>query len=121
MKHMHMLMAVLLLLIFILQALPILTGGKYRSPQAVKVINHLLYAIVMASGLWLFWQLYQVAGAQHWAIAKLVLLIVAASATAKAQRGYLTAPAQAKAGLLIAAIAYVGIVFLAFAKPMLGA
>ncbi|MCL1623191.1 SirB2 family protein [Moraxella sp. Tifton1] len=119
MKHMHMLMAFLLLFLFIIQAMPILTQKGSRSPAIMKVCNHLLYALVMASGFWLFWQLYQVAGVQHWAIAKLVLLIVAASATAKAQRNHLVASGQAKAGLLIATVAYVGIVFLAFAKPML--
>ena len=80
MKHLHMLLAIIVLFIFILQALP---------------------------------------GTQHWALAKLVLLIVAASATIKAQRHYTNTPSQAKAGLMIASVAYVGIIVLAITKPTL--
>ncbi|OOS07259.1 Uncharacterized membrane protein SirB2 [Moraxella cuniculi DSM 21768] len=119
MKHLHILLAVLLLLIFIIGALPVLTGRPMRSSKAIKISTHLLYTLVICSGAWLVWQLFQVAGLQHWAIAKLVLLIVAASATVKAQKHALVAPSQAQAGLLIALVAYVGIVILAVTKPML--
>ncbi|WP_406603300.1 hypothetical protein [Moraxella catarrhalis] len=49
----------------------------------------------------------------------MVLLIVAASATIKAQRHYTNTPSQAKAGLMIASVAYVGIIVLAITKPTL--
>lgn len=119
MKHVHMLMAALTLLLFAYQALMLFSGKAVRLSAAFKGIGHLIYTVLMLTGLWLFWQLYQVAGIQHWAIAKLVLLIVAVSATIKALRNQDMARSQAKAGMLIAGVAYVGIVILAVTKPML--
>ena len=119
MKHLHMLLAIIVLLIFIFQALPMFMGKAPKVSNAIKILNHVFYTAVVLTGLVLFWQIYQVAGVQHWALAKLVLLIVAASATIKAQRNYANAPSQAKAGLIIACVAYVGIVVLAITKPIL--
>ncbi|MFC0819702.1 SirB2 family protein [Moraxella marmotae] len=120
MKHFHMFAAMLVLFVFIFQALPALAGKAASTSKVFKIATHVLYLALVLSGFWLFWQLYQVAGVQHWAIAKMVLLIVAVSATIKAQRNYTQAPSQAKAGLLIATVAYVGILTLAITKPMLG-
>lgn len=117
MKHLHMLCALATLVIFAYQAAPILLGKIKPLSKATMIFTHLIYSVLMISGLWLFWQLYQVAGVQHWAIAKLVLLIVAVSATIKAQRQ--SSINHAKAGALIALVAYTGIVFLAVAKPVL--
>lgn len=120
MKHLHMLLAMIVLFLFIFQALPMLVGKVPSPSKTLKIATHLLYTLMVATGLWLFWQLYQVAGVQHWAIAKFVLLVVAVSAVIKAQKNHIKASSQAKAGLLIAAIAYVGIFVLAVTKPMIG-
>lgn len=119
MKHLHMLMAVITLLIYLYQAVPIFMGKKAKRSAALTGATHLVYTVLMLTGLWLFWQLYQVAGVQHWAIAKLVLLVVAVSAAIKALRNQELAPPQAKAGMLICGVAYAGIVFLAVTKPIL--
>ena len=120
MKHFHMLLAVLTLIIFVCQALPIWMGKTAKRSAMITGASHLIYTLLMLTGLWLFWQLYQVAGVQHWAIAKLVLLVVAVSATIKALRNQAAQPSQAKAGMMIAAVGYVGILYLAMAKPLLG-
>lgn len=119
MKHLHMLLAIIVLFIFILQALPMFMGKTPKASNTLKILNHVFYTAVILTGLGLFWQIYQVAGTQHWALAKLVLLIVAASATIKAQRHYTNTPSQAKAGLMIASVAYVSIIVLAITKPTL--
>ncbi len=119
MKHVHMLMAALTLLLFVYQAAMVFSGKSVKLSAAFKGVSHLIYTVLMLTGLWLFWQLYQVAGVQHWAIAKLVLLIVAVSANIKALRNQDVAPSQAKAGMMIAAVAYAGIIYMAIAKPIL--
>ncbi len=119
MKHLHMLVAVVTILLYLYQAVPIFTGKKAKRSPVFSGMTHLVYTVLMLTGLWLFWQLYQVAGMQHWAIAKLVLLIVAVSANIKALRNQDLSLSQAKAGMLIAGVAYAGSVFLAVTKPML--
>ncbi|WP_323841832.1 MULTISPECIES: SirB2 family protein [unclassified Moraxella] len=119
MKHLHLLMAFFTLLIFAYQAVFVVSGKQLILSRTFKGINHLVYLLLVSSGLMLFWQLTQVAGLQHWAIAKLVLLIVAISANVKALRPASTI-GQSKAGMLIAAIAYVGVIILALTKPVLG-
>ncbi|WP_064640020.1 SirB2 family protein [Moraxella catarrhalis] len=119
MKHLHMLLAIIVLFIFILQALPMFMGKTPKASNTLKILNHVFYTAVILTGLGLVWQIYQVAGTQHWVLAKLILLIVAASATIKAQRHYTNASSQAKAGLMIASVAYVGIIVLAITKPTL--
>ena len=49
-------------------------------------------------------------------LAKIVLLIAAISSSIKAFKDHAT-PGQTKTGILIAAVAYIGIVILAFTKP----
>ncbi len=117
MKHLHLLMAVLTIGLFLYQAGIILTKGQSSLPRAFIGISHLIYLLLVGSGAYLLWQLWQVAGAQHWAIAKTVLLIVAISASMKALRH--PSLNQKKAGMLVAGIAYGGILILAFTKPIL--
>lgn len=118
MKHLHMLMAVITVGLFLYQAGLILVGKSAMSSKAFKGASHLIYLLLVGSGLYLTWALSQVAGVQHWAIAKIILLVMAVSATIKATRPSVSV-SQAKAGLMISAVAYVGIVVLAITKPML--
>lgn len=78
-------------------------------------ISHTVYTLAVLTGLYLLVALSRVAGIQHWAIAKVILLIVAISAFIKARRN----PSMARAGVFIIWVCMAGILFLAFAKPML--
>lgn len=116
MKHLHMLVAVITIACFCYSGFCILKGKQVG--KAYMAVTHSLYAVLVGSGLYLLWVLSQVAGVQHWAYAKLVLLVVAVSAMIKARKS--KALAQAKAGILVAFVALAGILFLAVAKPVLG-
>lgn len=117
MKHLHMLMAVITIALYLYQASFLVRGVKPALSKAFKGASHAIYLLLVVSGLVLFWQIYQVAGVQWWAVAKIVLLVVAVSANIKALRDGTALP-QAKAGFLIAGVAYVGIIGLAVFKPM---
>lgn len=119
MKHLHLLMVAITLLLFIVQAVPIFAGKTFHRSKVFTGISHAAYTLLVLSGLYLFWQLYQAAGVQHWALAKLVLLIVAVSANIKALRRQAVSLSQSRAGMMIAGVAYAGIVILAITKPML--
>lgn len=118
MKHLHMLMAVIAIVLYLYQAAQIIGNKPMSLSKAFKGMSHVFYLLLVGSGLYLFWQIYQVAGMQHWAVAKIVLLVVAVSANIKAIRPK-TTQAQAKAGMLLAGVAYAGILILAVVKPIL--
>ena len=120
MKHLHLTMVAITILLYLYQAAKVFLGKPAPRSKAFTGVSHLVYTLLTVSGLVLFWQLYQATGTlQHWAIAKLVLLVVAVSANIKAVRNQAVSLGQAKAGMLIAGVAYVGIVVLAITKPML--
>lgn len=116
MKHLHLLMALITLCLYFYQAIFVISGKQVNLSTAFKGLSHVIYLLLVGSGLYLFWQLTQVAGVQHWAIAKLVLLIMAVSANIKAIRPTNSA-GQAKAGMLVALVAYLGVIVLAITKP----
>ncbi|MFA9486656.1 MULTISPECIES: SirB2 family protein [unclassified Moraxella] len=118
MKHLHMLTALITLVLFGYQAVFVLSGRQLVLSRAFKGLSHLVYLLLVMSGLYLFWQLLQVVGVQYWAIIKLGLLIVAISSTIKALRPTNQA-IQSRAGIIIALIAYVAIIALALTKPTL--
>lgn len=117
MKHLHMLMALITIILYLYQASFVMRGQKPALSKSFKGVSHAIYLLLIISGFVLFWQIYQVAGVQAWIVAKIVLLVVAVSANIKALRPS-THLAQTKAGFLISGIAYAGIVFLALSKPM---
>lgn len=118
MKHAHMLMAVILIALFLWQAVLVFTAQKGQDlPRAAKIGAHVMYALVILTGVVTAMPLFNAGVVPHWLIAKIVLLVVAISATIKATRPIST-PNQAKMGMLIAFIAYVGILTLAFVKPL---
>lgn len=118
MKHLHMLMAVLTLGCFCYSAFCILTQKQVG--KLYMAVTHTLYAVLVGTGFYLLWLLGKAgAGPQHWAYAKLILLVVAVSAVIKARKS--TELAKAKAGLMVVFVALAGIVALAITKPVLGA
>lgn len=118
MKHAHMMMAMLLIALFLFQALSIFTAKHAQSlPKPLKIGSHVMYALVILTGLMTMLPLLQAHAVPHWLYAKLILLVVAISATLKALRAT-TSLTQAKVGMFVAFIAYLGILTLAFVKPM---
>ena len=115
MKHLHMLMAVLVIALFLYQSYLILSTDK-QTPRVIKIYNHIVYALVLLSGAWILFQLMSVNAPVQWVIAKMVLFVAAISASIKAFNNSAT-PIQRKTGILIAGAAYVGIVVLALTKP----
>lgn len=115
MKHLHMLMAVLVIVLFLYQSYLVLSTNK-QAPRVIKISNHIVYALVLISGAWILLQLMSANAPVQWVIAKMVLFVAAISASIKAFNNSAT-PNQRKAGILIAGAAYVGIVVLAITKP----
>lgn len=115
MKHLHMLMAVIVIVLFLYQSYLVLSTNK-QTPRIIKISNHIVYALVLLSGAWMLFQLLNANAPVQWVIAKIVLFVAAISASIKAFNNNAT-PNQRKTGILIAAAAYVGIVVLAFTKP----
>ena len=87
-----------------------------KPPFAVKISTHILSAVIIISGAGMLVQLMSVNAPVQWVFAKIILLVAALSASIKAFNDNAT-PSQRKTGILIAGIAYVGIVALAFSKP----
>lgn len=118
MKHGHMMMAMLLIALFLFQAVMVFSAkNKPVIPKPLKIGSHIMYALVILTGLLTAMPLIKAHAIPHWLIAKLILLIVAISSIIKAMR--VTTPLNlAKIGMLIALIAYIGIVILAFVKPV---
>lgn len=117
MKHLHMFTAIIAVGLFLYQAGLVFLGKNLILSRTFKGVSHLIYLLLIVSGLYLFWQLSQVAGAQHWVIAKAILLVVAISASVKALRN--PALNQKRVGIIIAGGAYAAILVLAITKPML--
>ena len=115
MKHLHMLMAVLAIVLFLYQSALVL-GANRQALRAIKIANHIVYALVIVSGAVMLMQLMSANAPIQWVFAKIVLLIAAISASVKAFNPHATT-GQRKTGILIAAVAYIGIVILAFTKP----
>ena len=118
MKHAHILMALILIALSLWQAVLVFTAPKAQGlPRSAKIGAHVMYALVILTGAVTAMPLFGAGIVPHWLIAKMVLLVVAISATVKATRQTAT-PNQAKIGMLIAFIAYMGILTLAFVKPL---
>lgn len=115
MKHLHILLAAIVVGLFLYQSYLVLSANK-RAPRAVKIINHIVYALILLSGGWMLMQLLGASAPVQWVIAKLVLFIAAISTSLKAFNVRAT-PSQSKMGILIATIAYAGIITLAYVKP----
>lgn len=115
MKHLHMLMAVLTVVLFLYQSYLVLSANR-RAPRVVKIATHIIYALLILSGAMMLMQLMGANAPVQWVFAKIILLVAAISASIKAFNANAT-PVQRKTGIIIATVAYIGIVILAFAKP----
>ncbi|UNU73068.1 SirB2 family protein [Moraxella nasovis] len=116
MKHLHLLMVVITLGLFLYHAIVVLMGKKVAVSRYLTIMTHISLLLLVVSGLYMLAVWYQFTA--MWAIAKLILLIVAVSASMKAMRATAT-KAQAKFGMFIALIAYGAILVLAVKKPIL--
>ncbi|MFK4000754.1 SirB2 family protein [Psychrobacter namhaensis] len=115
MKHLHILMAVLIIVLFLYQSYLVLSTNR-QAPRAVKIATHIIYALIIVSGAVMLMQLMSASAPVQWVFAKIILLVAAISASIKAFNNQATL-GQRKTGILIAAVAYVGIVILAVTKP----
>lgn len=115
MKHFHMLMAFVTIGLFVYQSYLAL-GSKRHLGKGGKIATHVIYALLIGSGVLLVMPLLSVNAELQWAAAKIILLLAAVSASMKAFRDSAT-HAQSKMGIFIAAVAYAGILVLAFVKP----
>ncbi len=121
-KILHMSFGVLAILMFATRAI---LGMRAPSPSGqlasvglskfFKIAPHIVYTVVVLVGLHL---LLKLPPGQHWAFAKIILFLVAISASVKAFRATAT-PNQFKTGVLVATVAYAAILWLAIAKPVL--
>ena len=115
MKHLHMLMAVLIIVLFLYQSY-LGVSSNSQAPRVVKSSTHIVYARIILSGAGILMQLMSANAPVQWVFAKIILLVAAISASMKAFNNHAT-PAQSTAGILIASLAYAGILILAIAKP----
>ena len=110
-----MLMVALTIVLFLYQSYLVLSADR-RAPRVVKIATHIIYAVLILSGAVMLMQLMSANAPLQWGFAKIILLVAAISSSIKAFNAHAT-PAQRKTGILIATVAYLGIVILAFAKP----
>lgn len=115
MKHLHMLMAVITVVLFLWQSYLLMSKGT-RFDKKGKIATHVVYTLLIISGVLNVMPLLSANASLQWVVAKIILLLAAISASIKAFRATAT-PAQSKSGIFIAFIAYVAIFILAFAKP----
>lgn len=115
MKHLHTLLALLIIVLFVYQSYLVLSTNK-QAPRVLKISSHILYTLVIISGAWMLMILMGAQAPVQWVFAKVILLVAAISASIKAFNPNAT-PIQTKAGIFIATVAYIGIVILAIAKP----
>lgn len=115
MKHLHMLLALIVIVLFLYQSFLLLSANR-QAPRPIKIATHIVYALIILSGGWILMQLMGENVPVQWVFAKIILLVAAISASVKAFSPVAT-PIQSKTGILIAAIAYCGIVILAVVKP----
>lgn len=121
-KVLHMSFGVLAILMFVTRAI---LGAMAPSPSGqlasaglskfFKIAPHVVYSVVLLSGIAM---LLQLPIYPHWIFAKIILFLVAISASVKAFRDTATV-SQFKTGVFVASIAYAAILWLAIAKPVL--
>jgi uncharacterized membrane protein SirB2 len=118
-KIIHMSVGTLAILLFITRAVLGARSSNGRLSSAglerfFKIAPHIVYSVIVGCGLYLLLQLPQVY--PHWLIAKMVLFVVAVSASTKAFKVTATRE-QFKRGVLVAAVAYAGMIGLIVVKP----
>lgn len=121
-KVLHMSFGVLAILMFAtratLGAFSASSSGQLASAglsKFFKIAPHIVYTVVLVAGVVM---LLQLPIYPHWIFAKIILFLVAISASVKAFRDTATV-SQFKTGVFVASIAYAAILWLAIAKPVL--
>lgn len=113
MKHLHLLMVVVTIGLFFYNSVALLKGRPLG--RAIKALSHVIYGLLLISGLYLFyqqWQLRALVGIQYWPLVKLFLLCVAVALLIIAKRHKKT-----KALVTGAWLCVVSILVLALTQP----
>lgn len=123
-KIIHMTSVALALLVFVLRALTLFVGTQGQQPNpngrvAFVALQHLSYTVVVVTGVvLLFMNHFNV---QPWFYAKIILFLVLLSSQIKAYKKdeniLLT---QRRAGIVVGAIAFIGLIALVMIKPVFG-
>lgn len=128
MKHLHLSLVVVFLALVIAQVYCVF--AKKRPANLLKISTHIMAMLLLMPAVLMVIELVKAGVRPHWALAKAILMVVVISAMGKsmrAHRAYLLditntqAAQKARVGAMMAVIVCVAIVWLAFAKPMLGA
>jgi len=117
-KQVHVTAAAVSIALFLLRGAWMLRSPQQLQRAWVRVVPHLIDTLLLASALWLAWQLGT--GAAHWLTAKIVALVVyIAAGTVALKRGRTRA---VRIGALLFAVATFGyIVSVALTKSPWGA
>lgn len=117
-KIIHMVAGLLTLLMFIGRGVLVWRSGSVaqnpRLERFFKIVPHIVYTVLLVAGLWMLFQLPGVY--PYWLITKIVLFGVAVSASIKAFR-VTASRQQQRGGIVLAALAYAGLLFMIIAKP----
>ena len=86
-------------------------------PRILRILTHILYAGVVGLGIWLIYSYMQVGlRVPAWMHLKIVLFVIAVVFSAFAFRPGATRNRQ-NLGMLLAGLAYIGVMYCVFAKP----
>lgn len=123
-KIIHMTSVTLALVVFVLRALTLFIGTQGQQPNpkgrvAFVALQHLSYTVVVLTGIiLLFMKHFDV---QPWFYAKIILFLVLLSSQIKAyKKDENILLAQRRAGIVIGAIAFIGLILLVMIKPVFG-
>lgn len=120
-KHLHMVLGLLTVLLFVIQAGWLLMRQDRQLPARAqrffRMMPHILYAVVIGLGIWLMVTMMRVGVNPLWVHPKIVLFLIAIVGTAIAMRPGASRGRQ-NLGLLIAGLCYIGILYSVIAKPL---
>ena len=123
-KIIHMSAVSFVILVFVLRAATLFIGVQGQQPNpkgrvAFVALQHLSYTLVILTGIiLLFMNHFEV---QPWFYAKIILFLVLLSSQIKAyKKDDNILLAQRRAGIVIGAIAFIGLLALVMIKPVFG-
>lgn len=123
-KIIHMTSVALALLVFVLRALTLFFGTQGQQPNpngrvAFVALQHLSYTVVVVTGVvLLFMKHFDV---EPWFYAKIILFLVLLSSQIKAyKKDENILLAQRRAGIVVGAVAFIGLIALVMIKPVFG-
>jgi uncharacterized membrane protein SirB2 len=117
-RQVHVAPAALSLALFLLRATWMLSSPARRRADWVRIVPHCVDTILLASALWLAWQL-GVEGTRGWLAVKVVgVFVYIAAGTVALKRG--RTPAARIAALVVALLTFGYIVSVALTKSPLG-